>query len=118
MGMLKTEKSKLNLKYNFMAISDVQQKGNYLEVYGSSNKKISSLHASGLVFLGVASDFFVVQKGSYFETYDEKSKRISSLHASRLTFKNAAGSTFNVKKGSYIESYDKNCKKTGSRYNQ
>lgn len=47
-----TKKSILN-----MAISDVQQKGSYLQVFDSSGKKISELYASGLDLLGVAGDF-------------------------------------------------------------
>lgn len=104
-----------------MAISDVQQKGNYYQVFDDSGKKISELWNPHNEFelLGVASDFFVVKEGNYFKTFDEKSKKIAELWNphDKMTFKSAAGSSFTVKEGSYFKTYDKNCKKTGERWN-
>jgi hypothetical protein len=99
-------------------ISDVQQKGSYLYVYGENNKELSSMYfSSSDEYLGMGSSFFVVRKGSYIYTYDYYSKEIASMYfSSSDKFKSAGGNSFNIKKGSYIYTYDKNCKELSSRY--
>lgn len=98
-------------------IADVQQKGNYLYVYGENNKKISELMlGSSDLFLGIGSSFFAVKKGNYVYTYDYNSKKIAELMLnSSDTFKSATGNSFNIQKGSYVYTYDKNCKKLSER---
>jgi len=98
-------------------ISDVQQKGSFLYVYGENNKKLSDLRISSSdEYLGMGSSFFVVKKGSFVYTYDEKSKQIADMRISSSdTFKSAGGNSFNIQKGSFIYTYDKNCKQLSSR---
>jgi hypothetical protein len=98
-------------------ISDVQQKGSYLYVYGEDNKQLSSMRInSSDEYLGMASTFFVIKKGSYIYTYDYNSKQIASMRFnSEDVFKSAGGNSFNIQKGSYIYTYDKNCKQLSSR---
>jgi hypothetical protein len=98
-------------------ISDVQQKGSYLYVYGQNNKKISQLSLSSSdVYLGMGSSFFIVKKGSYLYTYNIDSKKIAQLSLSSSdTFRSASGNSFNIQKGSYIYTYDQNCKKLSQR---
>ena len=99
-------------------ISDVQQKGSYLYVYGENNKELSSLWLiSSDEYLGRGSSFFVVQNGSFIYTYDYNSKKIADLYlTSSDIFKSVGGNTFNIKNDSDINTYDKNCKKLSSRH--
>ena len=98
-------------------ISDVQQKGSYLYVYGENNKQLSYVSiGSSDEYLGMGSSFFVVKKGSYIYTYDYNSKQIAYMSiGSSDKFKSAGGNSFNIKKGSYIYTYDKNCKQLSYR---
>ena len=98
-------------------ISDVQQKGNWLHVYGENNKELSHISInSSDEYLGMGSSFFVVQKGSYIYTYDSKSNQIAYMSInSSDKFKNAGGNSFNIKKGSYIYTYDKKCNQLSYR---
>jgi hypothetical protein len=99
-------------------ISDVQQKGSYLYVYGENNKQLSYMViGSSEEYLGMGSSFFVVKKGSsYIYTYDYNSKQIAYMViGSSEEFKSAGGNSFNIKKGSYIYTYDKNCKQLSYR---
>ena len=92
-------------------ISDVQQKGNYLYVYGDGNQQLSwtSINTSD-EYLGMGSSFFVVQKGNYIHTYDSKSNQIAwMIINSSDKFKSAGGNSFNIKKGIYIHTYDIKC---------
>ena len=98
-------------------ISDVQQKGNYLHVYGENNKQLSFMNiGSSDEYLGMGSSFFVVKKGSYIHTYDYNSNQIAFMNiGSSDKFKSAGGNSFNIKKGGYIHTYDKNCKQLSFR---
>ena len=98
-------------------ISDVQQKGSYLYVYGENNKQLSYLSINNSdEFLGMGPSFYVVKKGSYIYTYDYNSRQISYLSInSSDKFKSAGGNTFNIQKGSYVYTYDKNCKQISYR---
>lgn len=98
-------------------ISDVQQKGSYLFVYGENNKKLSQMSISSSdEYLGMGSSFYIVKKGSYIFVYDQDSKKISQMSISSSDkFKNAGGNSFNIQKGSYIFTYDMNCKKLSQR---
>jgi hypothetical protein len=98
-------------------ISDVQQKGNYVYVYGEQNNQLSYLQISSSdEYKGMGASFFVVQKGNYLYTYDEKSHQIAYLQISSSDkFKSAGGSTFNVQKGNYIYTYDKKCNQISYR---
>ena len=59
-------------------ISDVQQKGSFLYVYGENNKQLSYLSiGSSDEYLGMGSSFFVVKKGSFIYTYDKNCKQLS-----------------------------------------
>lgn len=61
-----------------MAISDIQHKGSYYNVYDGS-KKIKDLHAPAVGELrGFSSETIVCEKGSYFSIYDESGKKINS----------------------------------------
>ena len=98
-------------------ISDVQQKGSFLYVYGENNKRLSYLSISSSdEYLGMGSSFFVVKKGSFIHTYDYNSKQIAYMSISSSDkFKSAGGNSFNIKKGSFIFTYDKNCKQLSYR---
>jgi hypothetical protein len=98
-------------------ISDVQQKGSYLYVYGENNKQLSFMNISSSdEYLGMGSSFFVVKKGSYIFTYDYKSKQIAFMNfSSSDKFKSVGGNSFNIQKGSYVHTYDKNCKQLSFR---
>ena len=100
-------------------ISDVQQKGSYLYVYGENNKQLSSLYIKSTdEYLGMGASFFIIKKESYIYVYDYNSRQISSKYiTSSDKFKNVAGSSFNIQNGSYIYTYDKQCKQISSRYN-
>jgi len=64
-----------------MAISDIQHKGSYYNVYDGS-KKIKDLHAPAAGELcGFSSEIIVCEKGSYFSIYDESGKKINSRHS-------------------------------------
>ena len=94
-----------------MAISDIQIKGSYYQVFDDKGKKISELWdpSHKIELLGIASDFFVVQEGSYFKTYGEDCKKIAELWnpSKNIIYKSAAGSSFTVREGSYFKTYDK-----------
>lgn len=98
-------------------ISDVQQKGSYLYVYGEDNQNKSTLSLGGTdEYLGMGSTFFVVKRGSYIYTYDSDSRNIGSLSLpGDAKFKSAGGSSFNIKIGSYIYTYDRKCNSLSSR---
>ena len=98
-------------------ISDVQQKGNWLHVYGENNKELSHISInSSDEYLGMGSSFFVVKKGNWIHTYDYNSKEISHMSINRSDkFKSAGGSSFNIQKGNWIHTYDKNCKELSHR---
>ncbi len=98
-------------------ISDVQQKGSYLYVYGESNKQLSSMGINSTdEYLGMGASFFIIKKGSFIYVYDYNSRQISSMSInSSDKFKNVGGSSFNIQKGSYIYTYDKQCKQLSSR---
>jgi hypothetical protein len=98
-----------------MAISDVQVKGSWIEVFDSNGRRISTMSSSGKSLGGFSSDFFVVVSGSWIETYDEKCHRIATMSSSGKEVRGAAGGNFTVKNGSWIETYDKNCKRINTR---
>lgn len=108
--MLKTDKSRLKIK-NKKMISDVREKGSYIEVYDANSKRISRMDAGKKELVGVAGSFFVVVHGSYIEVYDEECNKISRMDQGDKIVRGAAGDTFTVKHGSYIEIYDENCKR-------
>jgi pectate lyase len=80
-----------------MAISDVQLKNNYYQVFDGSGKKIKESHSSSVGELcGIGMDFMVFLKNNYFATYDESFKKIKEVHSSSVgSFKSAAGTTIN-----------------------
>lgn len=101
-------------------ISDVQQKGNYLNIYNDKNQKICDMYidVSREEFMGFGNSFYVVQSDNYLKVYDSNCKKISDMYIdkSRQSFKSASGNSFNIKSGSYIVTYDKYCKKISERY--
>ncbi len=99
-------------------ISDVQQSGEYIKVYGESGNKISEMRmTSDMEFLGFGNDFFVVKHASYIETYNQNAKEITEKQfPSDCYFKSTSGNSINFKHGTYIETYDKNLKKVSERY--
>jgi pectate lyase len=101
-----------------MAISDVQLKNNYYQVYDGSGKKIKESHSSSVGELcGIGMDFMVFLKNNYFATYDESFKKIKEVHSSSVgNFKSAAGTTVNFIKNNYLGTYDKNFKKISERH--
>lgn len=98
-------------------IVDIQQKGQFLGIYGSGNKQLSVLQiGSSDEFLGMSSSFYVVKRRNFFVTYDHNSKEIGHLQVTDTDkFKNASGNTFNVRKGQWICTYDINCKQVSVR---
>jgi hypothetical protein len=99
-------------------ISDVQQSGQYIKVFGESGNKISEMQmTSDMELLGFGNSFFVVNHGSYIETYNQNSKKITEKQfSSDCYFKSASGNSINFKHGTYIETYDKNLQKISERY--
>lgn len=102
------------LKFKKM-ISDVREKGNYIEVFDDNGKKISYMNTSNKEIEGITGDFFVVTNGNYIEVYDEDCKKISYMNVSSKTITAVAGHTFTVRNGNYLETYDKKCKKLSSK---
>jgi len=101
-----------------MAISDVQLKGSYYQVFDGS-KKTKDLHQPSVGELcGFSSDIIVCEKGSYFSIYDESGKKLKDLHAPSVgDFRSISGRNILFKKGSYIDTYDISGKKINSRHN-
>ena len=98
-------------------ISDVQEKGNRLYVYGENNKQLSffDLNSSD-EFLGMGSSFYCVKRGNRIYTYDSNSKTIAFFDLnSDDVFKSATGNSFNIQRGRRIYTYDKNCKQISWR---
>ena len=92
-----------------MAISDIQHKGSYYNVYDGS-KKIKDLH-------GFSSEIIVCEKGSYFSIYDESGKKLKDLHAPAVgEYRSVSGRTVLFKKGSYVDTYDISGNKINSRH--
>ena len=100
-----------------MAISDIQLKGSFYNVYDGS-KKIKDLHAPAVGELrGFSSEIIVCEKGSYFSIYDESGKKLKDLHVPAVgEFRSVSGRTVLFKKGSYIDTYDISGKKINSRH--
>ena len=98
-------------------ISDVQQKGDYVYLYGANNKQICSKRlSSGELFAGMSSTFFVTQKGEYVYIYDDKANQITSKRlSSGEIVKSVSGNSFNTKKDGYVYTYDKSGKQLSSR---
>lgn len=60
-------------------ISDVQQKGDYVYLYGANNKQIASKRLmSGEIVKSVSGNSFNTKKDGYVYTYDKSGKQISS----------------------------------------
>ncbi len=59
-------------------ISDVQQKGSYLYVYGDGNQQLSymSINSSDK-FKNAGGNSFNIKKGSYIYTYDKECNQLS-----------------------------------------
>ena len=98
-------------------ISDVQQKGGVLYVYGDNNNQLSTRGISSTAeYLGMGSSFFLVENGGVIYSYDSKSNQIGSLGISSETkFKSAGGNSFNLKKGGVIYTYDSKCNQLSTR---
>jgi hypothetical protein len=98
-------------------ISDVQQKGDYVYLYGANNKQIASKRLmSGELLAGMSSTFFVTQKGDYVYIYDDNAKQIASKRLmSGEIVKSVSGNSFNTKKDGYVYTYDKSGKQISSR---
>ena len=59
-------------------ISDVQQKGSYLYVYGENNKQLSyMIIGSSDKFKSAGGNSFNIKKGSYIYTYDKNCEQLS-----------------------------------------
>lgn len=101
-----------------MAISDIQHKSSYYNVFDGS-KKIKDLHAPAVGELrGFSSEIIVCEKGGYFAIYDESGKKLKELHAPAVgEFRSISGRTVLFKKGSYVDTYDLSGKKINSRHN-
>jgi len=101
-----------------MAISDIQLKGSYYQVFDGS-KKIKDLHQPSVGELcGFGPDIIVCEKGSYFTIYDESGKKLKDFHAPSVgDFRSVSGRNVLFKKGSYIDTYDICGKKINSRFN-
>jgi len=99
-----------------MAISDIQQKGSYYNVFDGS-KKIKDIPVSSVGELrGFSSEIIVCEKGSYFSIYDETGKKIKDLPVSSAgEFRSVSGRNVLFKKGSYINTYDTSGKKINTR---
>ena len=60
-----------------MAISDVQLRNNYYQVFDSNGKKIKENHTMNVGELcGFSSEFMVFLRNSYYATYDENFNKI------------------------------------------
>jgi len=101
-----------------MAISDVQLKNKYYQVFDSSGKKIEETHETNVGELcGFSSDFMVFKKNKYYATYDENFKKIKEIHETNVgEFRVASGSTVTFCKNKYTATYDKFFKKISERY--
>lgn len=64
-----------------MAISDIQHKGNFYNVFDGS-KKIKDLHAPAVgEFRSVSGRNVIFKKGNFVDTYDISGKKINSRHS-------------------------------------
>ena len=96
-------------------ISDVQQKGALIYVFGDNGREISRMNTGNNEIVGVAGSFFVVINGALIYVYDEKCKEISRMNVGNKVVRGASGNSFTVKEGSLIYVYDKFCKEISRR---
>lgn len=99
-----------------MAISSIEQKGSYYELYDERGKKYETIHHSKGDLLGWSDSFFILRKGSYYDLYDEFGKKYESIHHSKGEFVSITGDTFILRHGSYNDTYDKWGDKLSSRH--
>ena len=60
-----------------MAISDIQLKNNYYQIFDSNGKKGKEMLASNVGQLcGIGTDFSVFLRNNYYATFDEDFKKI------------------------------------------
>ena len=96
-------------------ISDVQQKGSLIYVFGDNGREISRMNTGNNEIVGVAGSFFVVINKSLIYVYDEECKEISRMNVGTKVVRGASGNSFTVKDGSLIYVYDKYCKEISRR---
>ena len=62
-------------KYCNMAISSIEHRGYWYEIFDARGKKAKSVSDSIGELLGWSDRFFIVMKGYYYDTYDEQGKK-------------------------------------------
>ena len=68
-----------------MAISDVQLKNNFYQIFDGNGKKSKEIHSSSVGELcGTGIDFMVFLKNNFYSTFDENFKRIKEIHKSSV----------------------------------
>jgi len=99
------------------ALSSIQLRGAFYELYDASGKKFKTVAASSLgAIVGYSSSFFICQKGAFYELYDAEGKKYKTIAVSSIgEIVTVAGDTFVARRGAFLDTYDKSGRKINTR---
>ncbi len=98
-----------------MAISSIERRGSYYEIFDERGKKIQNVSNSLGELLGWSDSFFVLLKGSYYVTYDERGRFLYRISSSLGNFVSITGDQFILRDGSRLCVYNKFGKRIDTR---
>ncbi len=91
-------------------ISDAQEKGAWVVIYGENGKESLRKSLGDYSLVGVTESFFILENDSWIILYNEKGKEISRMSGQDKKVKHAVGENFTVEQKGWIVTYDMNCK--------
>lgn len=106
---------KRHLQYGNMAISSIEHRGYFYEIFDARGKKAKSISDNIGELLGWSDRFSIVMKGYWYDTYDEQGKKIKSISTSIGNYVSICADQFIVRKDSWLHTYDAFGKKISSR---
>lgn len=98
-----------------MAISMIERRSAWYDIYDERGKKQKTLSESIGEVLGWAANFFVVRRSAWYDLYDESGKKYKTLSESIGSFVSISGDTFIVRRSAWLDTYDRTGKKINTR---
>ncbi|MDE7411296.1 MAG: hypothetical protein K2M94_04575 [Paramuribaculum sp.] len=100
------------------SISNVEQQGNWYNIYNHQGKKVKTLSAATIGEVkGWCSEFLIAQDGSWFSLYNADGKKLKTFNTNTVgEVISVSANTFTTKMGNWIYTYDANGKKLNTRH--
>jgi hypothetical protein len=100
-----------HLKNKIMAISMIEHRRGWYDIYDAQGKKWKTLSDSIGEVLGWSSLFFIVRRRGWYDLYDELGRKYKTFSDSIGLFVSISGETFIMHRNGWLDTYDRFGKK-------